>query len=111
MKKQDYFISMKNGTALVSGYVYSIGSIRIGITRTALNGKDLGAWNVTELFSGCCVTFGQSTLKEAINDFREKYLDRVERALLQYQKNGGQDVNPGLIPRYTVWTVYTRKTA
>lgn len=112
MKKQDFFIRMTDGTkALVTGYTYQLGAVRIGVTREAIDGHDLGAWSTTELFTGACITFGQNTMKQAVNDVREKFLDRVEKGVVCAMEHGKEDTNPGLVPQYTVWTVHTRKTA
>lgn len=110
MKKQNYNIITKDGMKTVSGYTYELGGIRFGFTRKGPDGKDLGAWNVVELWTGFCVTYGQETMKQAIADVREKYLDRV-RTTLEYYQRRGTDANPGLVPTYTIWTVHANRAA
>lgn len=112
MKKQNYSMITKDGMKTVCGYTYDLGGIRFGFTRTGPDGKDLGAWNVVELWTGLLVTYGQKTMKQAIADVQEKYLDRVRTALEYYQRKPGQeDANPGLVPTYTIWTVHVNRYA
>lgn len=106
MKKQSYNIAIKDGMKTVQGYTYNLGGIRFGFTRTGPDGNDLGAWNVVELWTGLLVTCGQNTMRRAVTDVLEKYLDRV-RTSLEYYQRSGEDANPGLTPRYTIWTAKT----
>lgn len=108
-KKQTYNIKTRDGMKTVSGYTYELGGIRFGFTRTGPDGKDLGAWNAVELWTGLLVTYGQNTMRRAIADVQGKYLDRV-RASLEYYRRSGQDANPGIVPTYTVWTAKNAQT-
>lgn len=108
MKSEKYNISTNNGIKTITGYTYSLGGFRIGFSKEYEPGKKGRCWYTTELTTGYRLDRRTNqTMDAAIEEVRAFIASgRLASVLAVVLKDfEPKDVNPGLDPYYTVWTV------
>ena len=102
MKSTNYTVRMIGNTRrTVSGYIYSTGALRVGISnRDPRTGKALPTWTITELRTGFRI--GEAHTLTAARTEAAHISRRVSEALAAFAADE-PDYNPGIVPEYTIW--------
>ena len=102
MKRTIYNIACREGIKQVTGYTFSTGELRFGVSnqspKTGQNIPDW--WAVTELTTGYSVT-NNSTRKAAIEAILKK--DKLDIISNYLKDNKPKDINPDVEIQTTYW--------
>lgn len=102
MQKVDFQIRTASGLVIVSGYVFTVGPMKFGVSDADANGKKRGRgwWKVTELSTGMSLTAsGYASRDNAIADLPSlikgtaKFMELVQNAVKKYGELNAE-INP-----------------
>ena len=101
MKKTANTVRMIGNTRrTVSGYTFTTGALRIGITnRDPRTGETLPDWTITELRTGFRI--GEAHTLKAAQLEACRIARRISEALAVFAADE-PDYNPGIVPEYTI---------